>query len=1052
MFIFPATIPSTGYTIENAVWFDGSADFIKWTTGGTGDNDRNFTWNFWVKRAALGVRQRIYGSPGGDWDTFYFESDDTFRVSVANYDGNKATAFVTSQLFRDTSAWYMFTIEYDSSESAELDRCKIWCNGARITAFSNTGSPNNPDQNDDMYVNTSSYYHQWGRGHTTNYFNGYLAEIIFVDGQSLEPSSFSEFDDNGICVPIDPSGLTFGAHGYWLDFADGNNIGLDKHAGATEPGHVGFQVSFDGSDAATGDITEESITGHTVALEGTAQLDTAQKKFGTASLLLDGDSDYASIADHALLEIGSNDFTAEMWIRFAGSKPTDTRAILSKWLNSGNKRSFQLAFSGSDNTLIFYVGSGSDVHHTISGSWTPSADTWYHVAVARASGTITTYVNGSVIASAAGANAFHANDQAWEIGRSNAGSYFPGHIDEVRLITNYARYTGAFTAPTAAFSTPVKNNSFTPTSMTAAQKVTDSPTDSADDNIGNFATWNPLHHDHDMTLALGNTNVTGSSGGGILPGTIAVDATDSDGYYFRCLITTCNDSGYPFVGIHTANGVYGTTFLGGNANANGRSISCGTGGNNGKPFHNSGTGGTSLFTFSNGDYVDICLKAGKVWFGRNGTWSGDPAAGSGEAFSGLTGQWVPAISNYNGGTAGVSTVDFQGGTAPSGAKRFSTFDLPAPAITDPSAHFKPIIYEGTGAELSTGDTDVEALDFQPDFVWIKNRDQSDSNMLYDSVRGATKDLHSDDTPAETTTAQTLKSFDANGFTLGTDVQVNTDDENYVAWCWKAGGAPSADNDNTSGAMDANSVSLNGALQSSYTPSGSPSIYPNKLSINTTAGFSIGTYTGNRDSGQTVAHGLSSAPELLIVKRTDNTNGWSVFVKDGTPNNQYLVLNDSVGLQTDAGTWNNTAPTSSVFSVGDDGNTNNTGNAYIFYAWHSVEGFSKFGTYTGNNNDDGVFIHLGFKPAFFLTKMISASGSWFLWDNARATDNPVEHVLFPNENAAENNRDTSHTYYQGVDFLANGVKFRNDHPDCNGSNTYIYAAFAETPFASNNRAR
>ena len=320
-----------------------------------------------------------------------------------------------------------------------------------------------------------------------------------------------------------------------------------------------------------------------------------------------------------------------MWIRFAGSKPTDTRAILSKWLNSGNKRSFQLAFDGSSDDLIFYVGSGSGIHHTISGSWTPSADTWYHVAVARYSGTITTYVNGGVIASGAGANSFDANDYAWEIGRANAGSYFPGHIDEVRLITDYARYTGAFKAPTTAFSAPVKNNSLHPVSMGANNTVGGSPANSTTKEV-------TLHCslDSNMTsdIGLSGNNLiatgAGSSNWGQLEGTIAI-AAGTKGYYEVTIS-----------GTGTSN-VIGWGETGGRDGTGAQSFSEGDtiGYQPGSDALYTGTGTTASWASYSASANDVLMfaydatdiTAVKFWIGEGGTWfqSGNPATGANPA-------------------------------------------------------------------------------------------------------------------------------------------------------------------------------------------------------------------------------------------------------------------------------------------------------------------------------------------------------------------------------------------------------------------------------------
>jgi len=321
-------------------------------------------------------------------------------------------------------------------------------------------------------------------------------------------------------------------------------------------------------------------------------------------------------------------------------------------------------------------------------------------------------------------------------------------------------------------------------------------------------------------------------------------------------------------------------------------------------------------------------------------------------------------------------------------------------IDDPEAYFQVKTYTGDGSTPSItldGDTDM-----QPDMVWIKNRDQTDSHCLFDSVRTATKVIHSDATTAETTDADTLTSFDSDGFALGADVKVNTDTEAYVAWCWKE---------------------------------------------SATSGFDIVSYTGNA-TARTISHSLSAVPHVIIVKpRESGSEGWAVYHKGiaSDAETDFIRMDETNAASDHADYWNDTAPTSSVFTVGTDSAVNTNTEGVIAYLFSEKQGFSKFGSYTGNGNADGTFIYTGFRPAWVMIKKSSATGdSWQIHDNKRDTFNVAETRLLSNSS----NADATNT--DNLDMLSNGFKIRNSDANFGTSGaTYIYMAFAEAPFVNSN---
>jgi hypothetical protein len=337
-------------------------------------------------------------------------------------------------------------------------------------------------------------------------------------------------------------------------------------------------------------------------------------------------------------------------------------------------------------------------------------------------------------------------------------------------------------------------------------------------------------------------------------------------------------------------------------------------------------------------------------------------------------------------------------------------------INKPTDYFNTKLYTGTGAEQS-----ISSLDFSPDLTWIKNRDTIDWHRLLDSVRGATKELYSNSANTEDTQAQSLKSFDSNGFTLGTLAEVNTSGENYASWNWR--GSDSSAVSNTDGSITST------------------------VSASTVSGFSIVSYTGDGSTSGTVGHGLGVAPSMVLIKNRDNANAWAVYHKSIGATN-YLELN-TTSASTDLDIFNDTEPTSSVFSFGNyadvGGGTGGNTKKIIAYCFAEKKGFSKFGSFTGNGSTDGTFVYTGFSPSFILWKVYSNTGYyWHLMDNKRNTTNVAGKNLFPNL------PDVEFDYSNAIDFLSNGFKFRTGSSGINSSNIgHIYMAFASEPLVGSN---
>ena len=336
------------------------------------------------------------------------------------------------------------------------------------------------------------------------------------------------------------------------------------------------------------------------------------------------------------------------------------------------------------------------------------------------------------------------------------------------------------------------------------------------------------------------------------------------------------------------------------------------------------------------------------------------------------------------------------------------------AITKPSLHFNIKLYTGNGS--SNAQTGVG---FQPDLFWTKSRTNGEHNTIIDSVRGVNKGIYTNTSAAEFT-GTNFGSFDSDGFTWSGNLgSGNENGQNYASWNWKAGGAGSS---NTDGSINTTSTS-----------------------VNTTAGISISKYTGNATGGATVGHGLGAVPKMILIKVLSTTNNWGVYHSDmGATNAMYLDQNSQV---TSDGWLNNTAPTSSVFTLsnGNYGNTN--GNTHVAYCFAEKKGFSKFGGYTGNGNADGPFIYTGFKPAFVMIKVKSGNNNhWFLFDKQRLGYNDENSG---NEYLKADTADTESTNTNRIDILSNGFKCTTSNDGVNGnSDTYIYWAIADEPLVAN----
>ena len=341
-------------------------------------------------------------------------------------------------------------------------------------------------------------------------------------------------------------------------------------------------------------------------------------------------------------------------------------------------------------------------------------------------------------------------------------------------------------------------------------------------------------------------------------------------------------------------------------------------------------------------------------------------------------------------------------------------------IDKPSLHFNTKLYTGNGSSSRA----LTGVNFQPDLIWLKNRSQY-SHFWHDVLRGVTKEIYSDSDSAEGTRSDGLLSFDSNGFTVGSNNGHNANSETFASWCFKAGGSGSSNS--------------NGATAST-------------VSANSTSKFSIVKWTGT-GSATTVGHGLGVAPNTIFIKNLADANDWFVYssamgfeMTTPDPETDYMKLNQTNARTDDASAFNDTAPTSTVFSVGNASNTNGSSDPMIAYCFSDLKGYCKSGGYTGNQNANGPFVYTGFKPAFVIIKAINyASQNWNVYDNKRPGYNVNANHLYVNTNGAEITNGANQ-----IDLLSNGFKCRATNDGSNrGSEYYMYVAIAENPIVGSN---
>ena len=998
-------IETTGYDINNSLRFRSAASSYLLRTPASAGNRKTYTWSAWVKRGALnggGSDMCLFnaGTTSPNYDGFRIKND-----TISFYQGGAVSVNLEStQVFRDPSAWYHLVLVVDTTQATAANRVKIYVNGNQVTAF---GTANYPSLNAEAAINNTLIHNiaaQYANTSSSSFLDGYMAEVNFIDGQALTPTSFGETDAvTGVWKAKKYTG-TYGTNGFYLKFAN-DSSSLSAQYGA----------------------------------------------------FLNGSTQHVSLTPTSAFNFSNNNWTIES---FVWPNSQTTQVIFNYGYEGSSNRSMVIYYNGG-NLNLAYSTNGSNNTDTSFGTHNMSLNTWYHVAIVRNGTTITAYVNGVPLATTINISTssihYPGTSGAFRIGRDST-NYLNGYLHGFRIVNGTAVYTSKF-KPTTTKLTAITNtqlltlqdatlidnstNNFTLTnngSITldfgvvpyAAPSIAsdysgnynnwligsggfnvndisdqsysvmyDSPTLTSA-TVANYAVMSPLDFaSASGTLSAANLNWASSTN---VCGNKSTIGATSGKWYWEAVgssVTSGTIGGrFGFTGSDTIAAEQDKFGMYWHPTAGIARIVNGT-----------NTYVTSAYTYTNSDVLALALDLDSnisYWY-KNGVL-----------------QYTYDFSSYS--TIGARVFHAYVWNASSGTPSWvynfgqrpfkytprtnhlalNTYNLPDSTIKKGNSYMNAVLYTGNGSTNA-----ITGVGFSPDFVWVKNRAAGEHHCLYDSVRGIYKQLYSNLTNAEDNATNSLLSFDSDGFTLGNNTTPNANGNAHVAWNWR--GSDSTAVSNTSGSITST------------------------VSVNATAGFSVSTFTtpSASHSNFTFGHGLGVAPKMVIVKSRSAATDWNVYhVSVGATKGLYL--NQTLAAQTSTGFWQDTTPSSTLVYIGT-GFAGSSETA-VAYCWAAIPGYSAFGSYTGNGSTDGPFVYTGFRPKFLMIKVTNGTNEWIIVDSARATYNVIGNYLLASSSGAEGSG------YVLVDFLSNGFKMRNNYAGWNGSSeNIIYAAFAESPF-------
>ena len=907
------------YEISRSLRFNPSdTPYLQKVFSGNGSNPKIRTFSCWVKRSGLGSNKEIFSSSN---TRLSFDSDTLYAEAAG-------AALQTTQVFRDVSAWYHILFAWDTTQATSSNRSKLYVNGAQVTNFS---SANYTTQNADSHFATKT-----GNSIIGQYQNiagyvldGYLADIHFIDGQQLDPSSFAETDaTTGQWVPKAFTG-SYGTNGFKLNFSDNSTtaaLGTDTSGNGNTWTVNNFSLGFVDQTPSGLSYRDSSSSNQTWDQSSSSS---------TTSSAIGPDRIY--------------------WVDLGSSKSFNkiTLSVVASGQSSDTSTNFIAYFStSSSSTGSSICGGGCTVSKaSASSGTTPGTITVTFAGFASQSGRYIGITNGS---GGQGGTYTYSNFKVLDDQSKDNDSL-------VDTPTSYGTDTGA-----------------------------------GGEVRGNYCTLNPLDGTVTGVGTLSNGNldfVQSSSGARTGRGTLGVS---SGKWYWE--YTQLGGNSSPGIANASANT---STYVGGDANGWSYFV------DGSKYTNNTGTSYGASYTTSDVIGIALNLDAGTLTFYKNGT-------SQGTAFSSLTGTMFPAIS-----TSSVANVSFVlnfgqrafAYTAPSGFKALCDTNLPTPVVAKPNTAMDVKLYTGNGSTQT-----ISGLNFSPDLVWLKNRSSSGyGHRLVDTVRGNTQFLMSHNAEAEAADVNGITAFNSDGFSVGNGGDFNVSSNAFVSWNWDAGTSTVT---NTAGSITAS------------------------LRANTSSGFSVVSFTGT-GANATIGHGglVNLANGMIIVKNRSSATNWRVY-HSALGNTKVIFLSTTGTPDTSSVYWNNTSPTSTVFSAGSDDGINGNGNAMVAYCFAPVSGYSSFGSYTGNGSSDGPFVYTGHKPRWLMIKCSSIGDAyqhWHIFDTARSGYNVTSAVLQANTSTGEGS-------FAVIDLLSNGFKIKYTDSFFNQSgSTWIFASFAENPF-------
>ena len=1031
-----------GSIINGSLKFNG--DDTQWLsrTPSSASNRRTFTWSGWVKRSQLDASNNAH---------VFFDSRDsssqtiecTFGFLTNNHfylDTTSGGRIRTTAQFRDVNAWQHWVIAVDTTQATSSNRVKIYINGVQVTSFA---QENYPSQNYETSIN-AQYGHSIGRYNSGGHYDGYMSEIHFIDGSQLDPTYFGYTDSQtGLWRPKKYTYGNYGTNGFYLPLDNSVAIGSDKSGNGND---------FSNNNAAV-DLVSDSPSGIAVQRQ--------PEDNPTGSVVFDGDSDHLTITDNGDLNFGSNDWTIECFLyarNLGGSTDGDSYERHYPIIQKGNSASnnqydWRLYYgdhtSSGDVGYIYFDSSAASCNFT--NTHAIKRNQWRHIAIVRDGSTLRLFLNGVQVSTNSISSAIDNDYTEIKIGFNDLGAagdtYHNGFISNLRVVNGTAVYKSNFTAPTKPLTnitntkllccqskTSATAAAVTPASITAGG--TAAASDTSPFNVSppsNYCTFNELTDNVASGTNLSNGNLTITNTADYWSSIQGTLGADTGKFYYEVV---CGPSGdqtrwgagwspkennprsdgpnkfYDGFYAYSQNPLthYVTTNLIGAPGTNNNSI-------NGSP----------AFTPDDVLQIAIDFDAGKIWYGINNTYvndssgnAGNPATGANAlvTFTANTLMFPKFLSNRTDLTVNFGQEAFRH-LPPSGFLPVSTNTVNKSPFIRPQKHFDVILYTG---QNTSSLYNVTGLEFSPDLVIGKSRNDTIGHIFIDTVRGNDKQVETPDNSAEVTRGTPSYRFLKDGFAVSTGGNLNNP-VNYVASCWKGGGPAVTNTDGTISAQ---------------------------VSANVEAGFSIIKYTASASGGGTFGHGLSKQPEIQWTKNLNKSQDWSVQftskspVGSGSNDNYYMFLNTTAAR----------GDTSEYFTAttnkSPEGSGSN-GDSIIIYTWHSVPGYSRIGTFMGNGSSSGPFVYCGFRPAWILWKRWNGTENWVIVTNKQSPINPVDLFLRTDETATESSGAAT------CDFVSNGFTIRNNDTKSNaGGDYYLFMAFAEqplsTPYGSQANAR